>query len=128
MPVMTVSSSIGRLGAVLQRPFHSGFGIGDAERHRAGRGAMLVAELRDAAVGVAVEHQVDATLLVAGDVLAEVPVRGHEAELLELTRHRLGIGRSEFDELEAVEAQRIMERICGIGHGAEIDFRPDSVN
>jgi hypothetical protein len=82
------------------------------------------AELGDAAGLVAVEHQIDATLFVAGDVLARVGVARDEAHLLELTRHRFGIGRGEFDEFEAVEA----ERVCWIVHAAEIRFRRYSVN
>ena len=79
----------------------SGFGKGIAETYvREGAKVAIVdlneegakalaAELGDAAGFVAVEHQVDAPLLEAGDVLGRVAVRGDEAQLFELPRHRV---------------------------------------
>ncbi len=102
---------LGRFCPMIQRPSHRPSRVGDAKGHGAGRWPMFAAKRSDPACIVAVQHQVDATLFVAGDVLHRVPVRWHKAQLFELPGHGVRVGGCEFDKFKTVEAQWIGGRV-----------------
>ncbi len=118
-----------RRRAPLHRQGQRPGGVLDPEGHGVGRGAMRLAELGRLARGIHVQDEVDVALLVADHVLGAVPGGGHKAQRLELTGHASRVGAGEFDELEAVGAQRIVEqlalRLLG-GHGAPPDREPQA--
>ncbi len=86
--------------------------VAHTERHPARTRAVLLGEVRGVAAGLVVDDEVDPALAEQGDVLG--PVAGDDDEpepfehLLELAARR----RGELDELEAVEAERVVEQVA----------------
>ena len=93
--------------AAFQRQFQRLGGIGDAECHGVGGGAVRLAEIGDLPGGVHVEQEIDVALGIAADILGFVIGDMGEAHGREQVRQRLRIGAGELDELEAVEAERV---------------------
>ena len=90
-----------------------------AERHAAGGWPMFGREIGGVAARLVVGDQVDAALPPQLDVLRPVPRDAGETHALEYRLQHAPFGRAELDELEPVEAQRIVEQI-GHEHAPEI--------
>jgi hypothetical protein len=74
---------------------------------------MRVPERLGMAAFLHVQQEVDVALAIMAHRLRAMVADMGEAQLLEQSGQRFGIGAGEFDELEAVEA----DRICACGHG-----------
>ncbi|OIQ69918.1 hypothetical protein GALL_484760 [mine drainage metagenome] len=102
-----------RLRPALDRQLQGLGGVAHAERHGVGRGAMGGAEFRGLPLGLHVQDQVDVALAKPQHVLGAVFGDSREAHHLEQGLQALRLGRGEFDELEAVGAQWVVEQIAG---------------
>ena len=93
-------------------------GVMDAETHRAGRRAVQLREALAESVGLGIDDEIDVALLVQRDVLAAMAGHHREAHALEQRAQQDRIGRGVLDELEAVGAHRIVEKL---GHARSPD-------
>ena len=66
------------------------------------------------AVRFVVDDEVDIALAIERHVFRAVPRDGGKAEQLERLLEHFGIGRSKLDELEAVEAHRVLEQVSHV--------------
>ena len=97
----------------LTRTLEGRAGIGDAERHGAGAGAVLLGEAAGEAVGLGIDDEVDVALPVERHVPGTVLGDRREAHGLEQVVELLRLGRGVLDELEAVGAHRVFVRDLG---------------
>ena len=88
-------------------------GIGDAERHGAGAGAVLLGEAAGEAVGLGIDDEVDVALPVKRHIPGAVLGDRREAHGPEELMKLLRFGRGVLDELEAVGAHRVFVRDLG---------------
>jgi len=79
-----------------------------AEGQAAGGRAMLGAKVSRLAVGLAVQDEVDPVLAVQHHVLGTVLGNQREAQLVKHRLQHAGLGRGEFDELEAHQAHGVV--------------------
>src|SRR5688500_11743753 len=68
--------------------------------------------------GRQVEQEIDGALAIAADRLAAMVADMSEAELRDQAGERLRIGTGNLDELEAVEADRVLANLLLRRHGA----------
>jgi hypothetical protein len=69
-------------------------------------------------VGLAVDNEVDVALAVQNDILGTMLGHQHEAQLLEQRFQRVGHGRCEFDELEALQSHGVVEEVLAFYDGS----------
>jgi hypothetical protein len=81
-----------------------------------------VPELGGLTLWLHVQDEVDVALPEAQHVLGAMPRDSREAHRLEQRLQRLRLWRGEFDELEAVRAERIVEQV-GVGLGVHGGLR-----
>ena len=102
-----------RLGPEAHRTLEGVPGIGDAERHGAGAGAVLLGEAAGEAVRLGVDDEVDVALPVKrhipGAMLGDRREAHGPEEFMKLLRFRRGV----LDELEAVGAGGVLVRDLG---------------
>jgi hypothetical protein len=72
---------------------------------------VLRPEVRHLSGGIHVEQKIDVALRVTAHILGAVIRQMREAHGGEQGGQRLRIGAGEFDELEAIEPQRVVTRI-----------------
>jgi hypothetical protein len=100
-----------RLGAAFDG-FAIGLGgVADAPAHAARRRAVLGGEIGRGRFGFVIGDQVDPALAPQLDVLRAVARDEREAHRFEHGFENALLRRRKFDELEAVEAQRIFEEV-----------------
>ena len=102
-----------RLGPEAHRALEGVPGIGDAERHGAGAGTVLLGEAAGEAVGLGVDDEVDVALPVKRHIPGAVPGDRREAHGPEKFVKLLRFRRSVLDELEAVGAGGVLVRNLG---------------
>ena len=109
------------LGAVGERGGEHLLGrLAEADREAAGARAVLGREIGRERIGLLVDEEVAVALAVQRDLAPAVTGDRGEAEIAEQRVQQLRIGRGEFDELEAVDPHRVLERgdlDAGIGYG-----------
>ena len=81
-----------RLRSLLERHFVGLVGIGYAERHAAGAGAVLLREIGGVAFWLVVDDEIDSALAVQDDVFRAVAGHLGEAERLEYGFKHAGFG------------------------------------
>ncbi|MNT34543.1 hypothetical protein D3C72_1705310 [compost metagenome] len=122
VPQRPAVHALGGAGAAFQRALIGGLGVGDAEGHAVGRGAVVPGEVRRLALGAAVDQHGDVALLQAHRVRGRVHMGLGEAHQLQPGDHGFRLGAGEFHEFETVHAQRVF--LVEFGGGVLHDASP----